>query len=95
MSCVVVNTSDETEFEVELKGVGSAVEIFEVTGENVKAVNSREKEGVGLNERKWEGKGLFGFKKHSMAMLRWNTGKRVSDESIGQSSRADTRKLVA
>jgi alpha-L-arabinofuranosidase len=71
VSCVVVNISEEKEFEVELKGVRSDVEVFEITGTDVKAVNTKEKEGVGLKDRKWDGKGPFGFKKHSMTMLRW------------------------
>jgi alpha-L-arabinofuranosidase len=85
VSCVVVNISEEEEFKVELKGVGSDVEVFEVTGADVKAVNTKEKEGVGLKESKWEGKGLFCFRKHSITMLRWHTG----------SGPTDSRKLVA
>ena len=94
VSCVVVNISEEEEFKAELKGVGSGVEIFEVTGADVKAVNTKEKEGVGLREWKWDGKGTFGFKKHSMTMLRWHTGKRMSDVSIGNSGPTGTQKLV-
>ena len=95
VSCVVVNISEEEEFEVELKGVGSDVEVFEVKGVDVKAVNTKEKEGVGLKEMKWDGKGLFGFKKHSMTLLRWHTGKRISEVSIGHSGPTDARKFVA
>jgi len=79
VSCVVVNISEEKEFEVELKDVESDVEVYEITGADVKAVNTKEKEGVWLKDRKWDGKGLFGFKKHSMTMLRWHTGKTISE----------------
>jgi alpha-N-arabinofuranosidase len=91
---VVVSISEEDEFEVELKSVGSDVEVFEVTGADIRAVNTKEKEGVSLKVRKWDGKGPFGFKKHSVTMLRWPTGKRISDVSIGSSGLTGTRKLV-
>jgi alpha-N-arabinofuranosidase len=95
VSVVVVNISETRDFEVEVMGVGSDVTVFEVTGENVKAVNTKEKEGVGLTERKWDGKGKFGFKKHSMTMLRWQTGKRISEVVIGHGGHTDMAKLVA
>jgi alpha-L-arabinofuranosidase len=71
VSCVVVNISEGEDFKVELMGVGTDIKVFEVTGADVKAVNTKEKQGVGLKEGKWDGKGLFTFKKHSMTMLRW------------------------
>lgn len=95
VSRVVVNINEEEEFRVDLKGVGTDVEVFEVTGADVKAVNTKEKEGVGLKERKWDGKGSFAFKKHSMTVLRWHTGKRISEVSAGLSWPTGTRKLVA
>jgi len=75
VSCVVVNISAEEEFEVELKGLGTDVDVFEVTGADIKAVNTKEKQGVGLKGSKWDGKGSFAFKMHSMTMLRWQSGK--------------------
>ena len=93
-SCVVVNISEGEDFEVELKGAGTDVEVLEVTGADVKAVNTKEKQGVGLKEGKWDGKGLFAFKKHSMTMLRWHTGKRISEVSVGHSGPSHTQRLV-
>jgi alpha-N-arabinofuranosidase len=71
LSLAVVNISDDKDFEVDLKGVNGEVDVYTVTGSNVKAVNTTDKEEVGLLESKWDGQGKFAFKKHSMTMLRW------------------------
>ena len=73
-SMVVVNVHDSKDFETELEGVTSGdVQVYHVTGENPKVVNTAEKTEVKLEESKWDGKGSFVFRKHSIYMLRWQT----------------------
>ena len=72
VALAVVNVHEETAFETELRGVAETeVEVYTVTGSNVKVVNSPDKEEVGIKESKWDGKGLFTFPKHSFTLLRW------------------------
>jgi alpha-N-arabinofuranosidase len=73
VSVVVVNISDEEDFETELKGVVGEVRVFTVDGENVKVVNNENEENVRVAEKKWDGNGNYVFRKHSMTMLRWST----------------------
>lgn len=94
VSLVVVNISDERDYEVELAGVGNEVAVYLVTGPSVKSVNTATKEEVGVKETKWDGQGKFKFSKHSMTMLRWKTGKKVAEVSKGDGLRLDTRKMA-
>ena len=94
LTLVVVNINETTGYEVELAGVGSEVEITTVTGPNVKAVNAAGREEVGIQESKWDGRGKYKFSKHSMTMLRWETGKRISEVAKGEGERLDTRKMA-
>jgi alpha-N-arabinofuranosidase len=94
LSLVVVNINETDDFDVDLTGVGQEVAVYTVIGRNVKAVNVEGKEEVYVQESKWDGNGKFRFSKHSMSMLRWNTGKRVNEISKGDDTRLDTRKLA-
>ena len=71
VSLVVVNISDSQDFETVVKGAGSDVEVYKVTGAEISSVNVGGKEEVAIKEDKWDGKGKFVFTKHSMTMLRW------------------------
>jgi alpha-N-arabinofuranosidase len=95
VSLVVVNVNDERDYEVELAGVGSEVAVYTVTGSSVKSVNAAGKEEeVGVKETKWDGKGKFTFSRHSMTLLRWETGEKVVEVSKGDGLRLDTRKMA-
>lgn len=94
VSLCVVNISEEESFETDLLGVKGEVEVFTITGDNVKVVNTAEKEEVGIKESKWDGKGKYTFGKHSLTMLRWATGEKVVEVKKGEGERLDTRKLA-
>jgi alpha-N-arabinofuranosidase len=94
VSLVVVNINETTDFEVDLVGVGKEVEVFTVTGKDVKAVNVEGKEEVGVKESKWDGQGKYRFLKHSMTLLRWGTGKKITEVVKGEGLRLDTRKMA-
>lgn len=94
VSLVVVNINETTDFEVELTGVGKEVEVHTVTGKDAKAVNVEGKEEVGVKESKWDGQGKYNFDKHSMTLLRWETGKKITEVVKGDGVRLDTRKLA-
>lgn len=100
VSLVVVNVNDQRDYEVDVLGVGkkeagSVVEVYTVTGPDVKCVNAVGKEPtVGVQETTWDGEGKFRFLKHSMTMLRWKTGQKVVEVLKGDGERLDTRKLA-
>ncbi|KAF5875068.1 putative glycoside hydrolase family 51 protein [Botrytis fragariae] len=94
ISLCVVNVSEEESFETDLLGVKGEVEVFTITGDNVKVTNTAEKEEVGIKESKWDGKGKYTFGKHSLTMLRWATGEKVVEVKRGEGERLDTRKLA-
>ncbi|KAH8836776.1 hypothetical protein MCOR27_008924 [Pyricularia oryzae] len=75
VSLVVVNIHEHKSFSTRLHGVkpveGGHVEVYTVTGPNVKSRNTEEKQEVGITESKWDGKGPYEFPKASMTMLRW------------------------
>jgi alpha-N-arabinofuranosidase len=91
VSLVVVNINEKKDFEVDLTGVGKEVKVYTVTGKDVKAVNVKGKEEVGIKESKWDGQGKYKFTKHSMTMLRWKTGKKITEVVKGEGARLDTR----
>jgi len=94
VSLAVVNISEDKDYPVELDGVvAGEVDVYTVTGSHVKVLNTKEKEEVRIEESRWDGKGKFIFKKHSLTMLRWKTGKKVSEVEKG-AIRLDTRKLA-
>jgi len=93
VSLVVVNINETRDYEVDLTGVGNAT-VYTVSGPSVKAVNAEGKEEVGVTETKWDGHGKFKFAKHSMTMLRWQTGQKVKEVSKGDGLRLDTRKMA-
>jgi len=94
VSLVVVNISETTNFEVDLSGVGKEVEVYTVSGKDVKAVNVQGKEEVAVSESKWNGQGKYKLAKHSMTLLRWATGKKITEVGKRDGIRLDTRKLA-
>ena len=94
VSLVVVNISETENFEVDLTGIGKEATVYKVTGQSVKAVNAEGKEEVSVQESTWDGHGKFKFSKHSMSMLRWNTGKKIKEVANEDGTRLDTRELV-
>jgi alpha-N-arabinofuranosidase len=94
ISLVVVNINESTDFEVDLASVGKEVEVYTITGKDVKAVNVEGEEQVGVKESKWDGQGKYKFAKHSMTLLRWSTGKKITEVVQGDGVRLDTRKLA-
>ncbi|KAF8856469.1 glycoside hydrolase [Acephala macrosclerotiorum] len=94
LSLVVVNINETKDYEVHLSGAGKEVEVYTVTGPDVKAVNAEGKEEVGVKGSKWDGQGKFKFPKHSMTLLRWDTGKKITEVTKGDGKRLDTRKLA-
>lgn len=73
LNLAVVNIHESNDFETELKGVagGKQVEVHTVSGNDVKVVNTENKEEVGIKQTQWDGNGLFKFPKHSLTLLRW------------------------
>lgn len=94
MSVVVVNVSETEEFETEVTGMKGSVDVFTVTGADVSVVNTGGKDEVGVEESQWDGDGKFKFGQHSMTMLRWDTGKKITEVKKGDGKRLDTRKLA-
>jgi alpha-N-arabinofuranosidase len=94
VTLVVVNVSEEENFEVELTGVGKSVDVFTVSGPGVKATNTEVKEEVSIVESKWEGGEKYQFGKHSVTMMRWETGKKVTEVKKGDGQKLDTRKMA-
>lgn len=79
VSLVVVNINEGMDYDVDLFGVGGDVSVYTISGASVDAVNTAEGEGVGVKESRWDGQGKFGFRKHSLTMLRWETGRKVAE----------------
>ncbi|UQC81582.1 alpha-L-arabinofuranosidase [Colletotrichum lupini] len=73
VNLAVVNVHETKGFSVDLEGVkeGADVQVYTVTGENVKVVNTGDKNPVGITESKWDGKGPYEFAKASVTLLRW------------------------
>jgi len=95
VSMVVVNISEVKDFAVDLKGVvAGEVEVYTVTGSGVEVVNTMGEEEVGIEESQWDGKGKFLFKKHSLTLLRWETGEKIVEVGNYDVVRLDTRKLA-
>jgi alpha-L-arabinofuranosidase len=94
ISLVVVNINETTDFEVDLVSVGKEAEVYTITGKDVKAVNVEGDEQVGVKESKWDGQGKYKFAKHSMTLLRWSTGKKITEVVQGDGVRLNTRKLA-
>ncbi|KAF2424415.1 family 51 glycoside hydrolase [Tothia fuscella] len=71
----VVNNHEHRSFSTQIEGVdGNSIEVYTVTGKGVNAVNTEDKEEVGIVESTWDGKDLFEFPKHSLTLLRWKSG---------------------
>ncbi|KAL9087890.1 MAG: hypothetical protein Q9165_006452 [Trypethelium subeluteriae] len=72
VSMVVVNIHESKDYETPLEGITAGdVQVHHITGENPKAGNTQEKTEVKVDESRWDGKGPFIFRKHSIYMLRW------------------------
>ncbi|CRK24014.1 hypothetical protein BN1708_003705 [Verticillium longisporum] len=71
VSLVVVNIHETKSFATKLEGVSGKVDVFTVAGPSIDAVNTEEKEEVGIAESSWDGQGLYEFPQASMTMLRW------------------------
>lgn len=94
LSLVVVNISETEDLETEVNGVGSEVEVFTITGKDARVVNTVGKEEVGVKESKWDGKGRYTFPRLSMTMLRWDTGKKITEVKKGGVS-LESKKLAS
>lgn len=73
INLAVVNIHEEKDFETEIRGAVSQVEVHSVSGSALDVVNTAEKHEVGITESKWDGKGAFTFPKRSLTILRWKT----------------------
>ncbi|UNI13560.1 Non-reducing end alpha-L-arabinofuranosidase [Purpureocillium takamizusanense] len=76
VNLAVVNVHEQLDFVTEVAGILQAsgqqqVEIYTVTGPGVDAVNTQEKQEVGITEQTWDGRGIYTFPKHSLTLLRW------------------------
>ncbi|CAG9942997.1 unnamed protein product [Clonostachys rosea f. rosea IK726] len=71
VNLAVVNIHEEKDFETEIRGAVSQVEVHSVGGSALDVVNTAEKQEVGITESKWDGKGAFTFPKRSLTILRW------------------------
>lgn len=73
VNLAVVNVHGQRDFVTELAGVEASgkVEVYAVTGPGVDAVNTEEKQEVGISESTWDGQGKYTFPKHSLTLLRW------------------------
>jgi alpha-N-arabinofuranosidase len=79
---------------VELLKAGKSVKVFTVSGKSVKTVNQEGMEEVNVKENELDGEGKFKFLKHSMTMLRWHTGVKVTEVKKGYGVRLDKRKMA-
>jgi alpha-N-arabinofuranosidase len=71
VTLAVVNVHENTDFEVEVKGVGEKkVDVYVVSGDNVDVTNGEEQK-VGIKESSWDGKAKYKFGKASLTLLRW------------------------
>ncbi|KAI1388912.1 glycoside hydrolase family 51 protein [Hypoxylon trugodes] len=73
VNLAVVNISEDEDFAVDLKGLGSDVAVYTVAGAQVSSTNTEDKEEVGLSEGRWDGKGKYTFAKHTFTLLRWKS----------------------
>jgi alpha-L-arabinofuranosidase len=75
VSMCVVNIHSEKDFRTTMEGVGGQeVEVYTVTGTDVRVTNMAGKEEVGVKRTSWnakDGDGKFVFPKTSLTMLRW------------------------
>ncbi|PSR90547.1 Arabinosidase C [Coniella lustricola] len=72
LNVVVVNISDEHDFETRLVGVVGPIGVHTVSGSGPQARNTADDmEAVGVRESSWDGEGSFVFGKHSLTLLRW------------------------
>jgi alpha-L-arabinofuranosidase len=94
ISLVVVNINETQDYEVDLVGTGKEVAVYMVSGPTIKSVNAAGSEEVGVKETTWDGQGKYKFSRHSMTLLRWQTGQKVKEILKGDGTRLDTRKLA-
>lgn len=71
VSLCVVNILEKENLAMNLEGCHGVVQIFTMTGSNIRVNNMEGKEEVGIKESTWDAKGPYTFPKHSMTLLRW------------------------
>jgi len=71
VSMAIVNVHDTRGFRTRILGANGDIEVYTITGSNVRATNTEHSQEVGIEETKWNGEGLFEFPRHSITMLRW------------------------
>ncbi|KAI9834881.1 MAG: hypothetical protein M1819_002789 [Sarea resinae] len=72
VNLAVVNMSEASGSEVDLGHVRKGpVEVYTVTGKDVKVVNIQGREEVKLEESVWDGTGKYTFPRQSLTVLRW------------------------
>ena len=73
VSLVVVNIHETRSFATKVEGIpiGTHVEVYTVTGSDVRKYNTEEKSEVGVEKTTWTRQERYHFPKASMTMLRW------------------------
>lgn len=72
VAVAVVNVHETEGFKTKIDGIAnSEVDVYVISGDHVGVTNTAQKQEVGIEEKKWDGTGLFEFPKHSLTMLRW------------------------
>jgi alpha-N-arabinofuranosidase len=73
--------------------MGKKVEVYTIIAHHVKAIHVKGKE-LRVKKSKWDDQRKYTFPKHSITLLRWNTGTRIMEVSKGNGTKLDTRKLA-
>jgi alpha-N-arabinofuranosidase len=73
VSLCVVNIHETQDIPTNLEQCHGAVQVFTVTGTNLKVNNMEGREEVGVKESTWDARGTYTFPKHSMTLLRWQS----------------------
>jgi alpha-L-arabinofuranosidase len=75
LTLAVVNIHENRSFTVDLGAdIGTAVNVYTVTGRDLKVTNTEGKEEVGIQESEVHVSRTHVFPKHSLTMLRWKPG---------------------
>ena len=67
----VVNIHEEESITTHIHGCHGKVQVFTVTGSDLRVNNMAGKEEVGIKESIWNAESAYVFPKHSMTLLRW------------------------
>jgi len=83
VTLVVVNIHETQNIKADVIGSvlkGKGTKAYTITGASIKSVNVAGKEEVKVKETTWDGAGgKYTFGRHSITMLRWETGNTVSE----------------